>query len=488
MTAWWQAAGSAGGVAVALAGLLAVTALLALGWRRRLAAAEAALAAREQAEHEREAGVRRLEQELAQSDAQLDSSRERLAALEAELAGTRDRLAEQRERATRLETEREQMALRHREQLALLEEARERLKEEFHQLAGRIFEERQQAFSAQSRDGLEATLKPFREQVDQFRRRVEELHGQQSRDSGSLKAQLEQLAGLNARLGEEAAGLARALKGDQKAQGHWGELMLETVLERSGLRRDIEYRREVSLQGDQGRQRPDAVIYLPDDRHLIVDAKVSLVAWTRVVNAEAQDEREAAMKAHLQSLRSHVAGLSGKDYPALPGLNSPDFVFLFVPVEPAFAAAFERDPSLFQEAFDRQVVVVTPTTLLASLRTVAGLWSLERQNENARLIGERAEKLLAKFSGFVESLEEVGRHLERASDSQRRAMGRLSSGQGSLVAQATELERLGVRMRKPLPAELVRAATGDQGEEGEEDPSDREGEPGGDESPASNRA
>ncbi|MEQ6888359.1 DNA recombination protein RmuC [Halomonas sp. CS7] len=488
MNEWLQAAGPADWVAMALAGLLALTAALALGWRRRLADAETRLAAGEQARSDLEAGVRRLEQELAQSDAQLDASRERLAALEAELVATRDRLAEQRERATRLETERDQMALRHREQLALLEEARERLKEEFRQLAGRIFEERQQAFSAQSRDGLEATLKPFREQVDQFRRRVEELHGQQSRDSGSLKAQLEQLAGLNARLGEEAAGLARALKGDQKAQGNWGELMLETVLERSGLRRDIEYRREVSLQGEQGRQRPDAVIYLPDDRHLIVDAKVSLVAWTRVVNAEAQDEREAAMKAHLQSLRSHVAGLSDKDYPALPGLNSPDFVFLFVPVEPAFAAAFERDPSLFQEAFDRQVVVVTPTTLLASLRTVAGLWSLERQNENARLIGERAEKLLAKFSGFVESLEEVGRHLERASDSQRRAMGRLSSGQGSLVAQATELERLGVRMRKPLPAELVRAAAGDHGEEGEEEPSDGEGELGGDESPASNRA
>lgn len=456
----------AGGLAV----LLLVMAWTGLSWRRRLASAEARLLAREEERVERDASVRRLEQELVQSDAQLDGSRERLAALETALTETRDRLAERREYAARLEVEREQMALRHREQLALLEEARGRLKEEFQQLAGRIFEERQQAFSAQSRDSLEALLRPFREQVDQFRHRVEELHGQQNRDSGSLKAQLEQLAGLNARLGEEAAGLARALKGDQKAQGHWGELMLETVLERSGLRRDIEYRREVSLQGEKGRQRPDAVIYLPDDRHLIVDAKVSLVAWTRLVNADDEAERDAAMRAHLQSLRGHVATLSGKDYPALPGLNSPDFVFLFVPVEPAFAAAFERDPSLFQEAFDRQVVVVTPTTLLASLRTVAGLWSLERQNENARLIGERAEKLLAKFSGFVESLDEVGRHLERAGDSHRQAMARLSSGQGSLVAQATELQRLGVRMKKPLPKELVRAAEGEAHDEATGDP------------------
>jgi len=468
MNELWQTAVPAW-VAGGLAGLALVAGMLAFaGWRRRLML-EAQCREHAQQCREAVASVRRLEQELVHSDVQLDGSRERLATLEAELGRSRERLAERGEQVARLEVEREQTERRHCEQLALLEEARERLKAEFQQLAGRIFEERQQAFATQSHAGLEALLQPFREQVEQFRQRIETLHGQQSRDTSSLKAQLDQLAGLNARLGDEAAGLARALKGDQKAQGHWGELMLETVLERSGLRRDIEYRREVSLQGEQGRQRPDAVIYLPEERHLIVDAKVSLVAWTRVVNAESEAEREAAMKAHLQSLRSHIAGLSGKDYPALPGLNSPDFVFLFVPVEPAFAAAFERDTSLFQEAFDRQVVVVTPTTLLASLRTVAGLWSLERQNENARQIGERAEKLLNKFSGFVASLDEVGRHLERASDSHRRAVSRLTSGQGSLVAQATELQRLGVRMKKPLPADLVRAADGEPPGEPRED-------------------
>lgn len=446
-----QEAGLGWLVAAVLGTLLVALTGLALAWRQRLAAVEAARA-------EGEAAARRLEQELVHSDAQLDASRERLAAAETALAAAREQLAERRERCAWLEAEREQLASRHREQLALLEEARAGLKEEFHQLAGRIFEDRQRAFSVQSRDSLEALLRPFREQVDQFRRRVEELHGQEQRERGSLKAQLEQLAGLNARLGDEAGELARALKGDRKMQGNWGELMLETVLERSGLRRDIEYRREVSLHGEQGRQRPDAVIYLPEERHLIIDAKVSLTAWTRVVNADDDAEREVALKAHLQSLRDHVSGLAAKAYPDLPGLNSPDFVFLFVPVEPAFAAAFERDPDLFQDAFSRQVVLVTPTTLLASLRTVAGLWSLERQNDNARLIGERAERLLTKFSGFVESLEDMGRHLERARESHRQAMGRLSTGQGSLVAQAGELQRLGVRMRKPLPAHLRRAA------------------------------
>ncbi|MEQ5766353.1 DNA recombination protein RmuC [Halomonas sp. H33-56] len=452
-------------LAPALAGvsLLAMT-LLALAWRghRQGQRREQALAAelettKAQLEQRREA-ARQLEQELAISDAQLDASREQLETQRGELGAARQQLADVREHNARLETEREQMAARHREQMALVESSREQLKQEFHRLAGQVFDERQQAYQTQSREGLESLLKPFREQVDQFRQRVEDLTGQHSREAVSLKAQIEQLAGLNARLGEEAAGLARALKGDQKAQGGWGELMLETVLERSGLRRDIEYRREVSMNGEQGRQRPDAIIYLPEDRHLIVDAKVSLTAWTRVVNADDETERESAMSAHLTSLRSHIRGLAAKDYPALPGLHSPDFVFLFVPVEPAFAAAFERDPSLFQEAFDRQVVVVTPTTLLASLRTVAGLWSMERQNENARVIVSRAERLLAKFSGFVDSLDDVGKHLERASASHHQAMNRLSQGQGSLVAQALELERLGARMKKPLPEELKRAA------------------------------
>lgn len=429
--------------------------------RKRLGRAQTDLEQLRQQLNKGEYQTRQLEQELTVSDSQLDASREQLQALQASLEDLRQRLSQAREHNARLETERVQIGERHREQLALIEDSRERLKMEFRQLAGQIFEERQQNWQAQSRDGIETLLQPFREQVDQFRRRVEELSGQQSRDSISLKSQIEQLASLNARLGDEAAGLARALKGDQKSQGNWGELMLETVLERSGLRRDIEYRREVSIEGDSGRQRPDAVVYLPEGRHLIIDAKVSLSAWTRVVNAEDDVERDAAMTSHLQSLHRHVRGLAARDYPALPGLNTPDFVFMFIPVEPAFAAAFERDPGWFQAAFDRQVVVVTPTTLLASLRTVSGLWSMERQNENARIIVARAERLLAKFSGFVSSVEDIGKHLERARVSHRQAVDRLSRGQGSLVAQAVELERLGARMKTPLPDELRRNADGD---------------------------
>lgn len=449
-----------------LAGLLLALVASFLLWLGALRQGARRSAALTQRLTEVEAQYRRQEQELALSDAQLDGVRQQLAEREAQLADTGERLATLRERNARLETERDQQRQHFAEQLRLVEESRERLKQEFSALAGRIFEDRQQAFTAQSRESLEALLKPFREQVGQFQRRVEELHGEEVRERSSLKTQLEHLAGLNRQMSEEAASLARALKGDKKMQGNWGELMLETVLERSGLRRDIEYRREVSIQGEDGRQRPDAVIYLPDHKHLIVDAKVSLNAWVSYVNAEGEDERAMALKSHVQALRQHIDGLAERDYARLPGLKSPDFVFLFVPVEPAFAAALEHDPSLFQAAFSRHVIVVTPTTLLASLRTVASLWSLERQNDNARLIAERAERLLTKFRGFVDSLEDVGRHLERAQGSYQQAMGRLSSGQGSLVAQAVSLERLGVRMKRPLPAHLV-AGTGKMSEDTE---------------------
>ncbi|MHB0776129.1 DNA recombination protein RmuC [Halomonas sp. WWR20] len=407
----------------------------------------------------------RLERELAQSDTLLDSVREQHAELqrqlherERRLMDTGERLAALRERHARLEVERDQEREHHGEKLRLLEEARDRLSRDFEALAGRIFDERQRTFTAQSRESLETLLKPFREQVGHFQRRVEELHGQEMRERTTLKAQIDHLASLNRQITEEAASLTRALKGDKKMQGNWGEVMLESVLERSGLRRDQEYRREVAIQAEEGRLRPDAVIYLPDDKHLIIDAKVSLNAYVGYVNAESDGDRDAALKAHLQAVRQHVQTLSRRDYQRLPGLNSPDFVFLFMPVEPAFALAFQHDDTLFQDAFAQDIVIVTPTTLLASLRTVASLWSLERQNENARLIAERAGRLLDKFRGFVDSLDEVGRHLERAQGSYRQAMGRLTNGQGSLVNQAVALQGLGVRMKRELPVHLTQAA------------------------------
>ncbi|WP_110707976.1 DNA recombination protein RmuC [Salinicola sp. CR57] len=456
---------STGGL-VLLGGLVTILVGVLVWQRRHWMGERDSLQARLQTS---ETQCRRLEQELAQSDGQQDDLRERqaqlqqqLGAREQQLEALNERLAALREQYGRLETRHEQQQNQHAEQLQLLEQAKTRMGHEFESLAGRIFDERQRAYSAQSRDSLEALLKPFREQVSGFRQRLEEIHGQEVRERTTLKVQIDQLATLNRQITEEAANLTRALKGDKKMQGNWGEVMLESVLERSGLRRDIEYRREVSIEGEQGRQRPDAVIYLPDDKHLIVDAKVSLNAYVRYVNAEEDAEREQALRAHVQAIRAHIDGLAGRDYPRLPGLRSPDFVFLFMPIEPAFAVAFQFDDTLFQDAFSRDIVVVTPTTLLASLRTVASLWNLERQNENARHIAERAGKLLDKFQGFVSSLEDVGRHLGRARGSYDQAMGRLATGQGSLVGQALALEKLGVRMKRALPEHLTREADADE--------------------------
>lgn len=442
---------------------LAVAALIALWWRgqhqRTLVET-----LEEELERLREQ-VGDTERMLAEREALLEREqthtqelRAQLSQREHRLAEVNDALSDYRERTTRLEVEKQRDTAHFEERLSLLGSARQELTHEFERLAGRIFDERQQQFSRHSRESVSALMTPVREQIEQFRARLETLHGEQQQGRTQLSTQLESLAGLNRQMSEDASNLTRALKGDSKSQGNWGELILERVLERSGLRQGIEYEREVVLTHDQGRSRPDAVIYLPESRHLIIDAKVSLTAWSEVVAAENDAAREQAMRRHLRSVRSHIETLSDKGYARLPGLNAPDMVFLFMPIEPAFAAVFEHDDRLFHEAFDRHVVLVTPSTLLASLRTVAGLWRLERQNDNARDIVARAEKLLEKCQGFVTSMEEVGTHLERAAGSHRQAMNRLRDGQGSLIAQAGRLNALGVRNRKPWPESVSESA------------------------------
>ncbi len=400
--------------------------------------------------------------------------RQQLSQRDHRLAELGEALADYRERCTRLEVEKQRDTAHFEARLALLGSARQELTHEFERLAGRIFDERQQQFSRHSQESVGALMAPVREQIEQFRARLETLHGEQQHSRTQLTTQLDYLAGLNRQMSEDASNLTRALKGDSKSQGNWGELILERVLERSGLREGIEYAREVVLTHDAGRSRPDAVIYLPESRHLIIDAKVSLTAWSEVVAADSDAAREQAMRRHLRSVRSHIETLSDKGYARLPGLNAPDMVFLFMPIEPAFAAVFEHDDRIFHEAFDRHIVLVTPSTLLASLRTVAGLWRLERQNDNAREIVARGEKLLEKCHGFVTSMEEVGTQLERATSSYRQAMNRLRDGQGSLIAQAGRLNALGVRNRKPWP-ESVRESARSGREAQEAHPAERHG-------------
>lgn len=339
-----------------------------------------------------------------------------------------------------------------KEKLDLLERNRDALKQEFENLANRIFEQKSERFSQQTRTSLDTLLNPFREQLSDFRKRVEDVYTTETRDRQALRSEIDSLQKLNRQITEEASNLTRALKGDKKIQGNWGELILERVLEKSGLRKGVEYDTQGSYRdGDGQLLRPDVVVHLPDSRNLIVDSKVSLLAYQQWVTAEEESERQEALKAHVEAVRQHIRSLSDKDYSQLHGLHSPDFVLLFMPIEPAFVAAFQQDENLFSEAFERKIIVVTPTTLLATLRTIENIWRYERQSQNARLIADRASAVYDKLRVFVESMEKLGSQLQTVHGTYDSAMNTLTRGKGNLISQANRFVELGVRVKKELP-------------------------------------
>nr|WP_256833640.1 DNA recombination protein RmuC [Pseudomonas oleovorans] len=336
-----------------------------------------------------------------------------------------------------------------------LQGARNELRAQFSELATKIFDEREQRFAETSQQRLGQLLDPLKERIQAFEKRVDESYQQEARERFSLNKELERLQQLNQRLGDEATNLTRALKG-QKTQGNWGELVLERVLEHAGLEKGREYHTQVSLKGAGGeRFQPDVLIRLPGDRQVIVDAKVSLSAYQQYVVAVDEPIRQQALKQHLISLRSHLKGLSSKDYQRLEGLHSLDFVLLFVPIEAAFAAALQAEPDLFQEAFEQQVVIVSPTTLLATLRVIDSLWRQERQGQNAREIAERAGQLYDKFVAFVADLDEMGSRLQQLDKAYASARNKLVDGRGNLIGRVENLKLLGARASKSLPGELL---------------------------------
>lgn len=336
-----------------------------------------------------------------------------------------------------------------------LQGARNELRAQFSELATKIFDEREQRFAETSQQRLGQLLDPLKERIQAFEKRVDESYQQEARERFSLSKELERLQQLNQRLGDEATNLTRALKG-QKTQGNWGELVLERVLEHAGLEKGREYHTQVSLKGAGGeRFQPDVLIRLPGDRQVIVDAKVSLSAYQQYVAAVDEPIRQQALKQHLISLRSHLKGLSGKDYQRLEGLHSLDFVLLFVPIEAAFAAALQAEPDLFREAFEQQVVIVSPTTLLATLRVIDSLWRQERQGQNAREIAERAGQLYDKFVAFVADLDEMGSRLQQLDKAYASARNKLVDGRGNLIGRVENLKLLGARASKSLPGELL---------------------------------
>ncbi len=342
------------------------------------------------------------------------------------------------------------------EKLQLLQDARKQLESEFNNLANRIFEEKSERFLKTNKDTLQATLDPLRTQLKDFRSKVEDVYDKETRDRLSLKHELNTLKELNQRMSEDAINLTRALKGDKKAQGNWGEIVLERVLEESGLRRGHEYETQFSAtSGDGQRRQPDVVVRLPEGRDIVIDSKVSLVAYDRYVACEDDAEKKLALAEHVQAVKQHIDGLSLKEYEQLEAINSLDFVLLFIPIESAFMAAFDSDPSMFARAYDKQIIVVSPTTLLATLRTVQTLWRYEHQNRNAEKIAAQAGAIHDQFALVLESLEDVGRHIDRAHESWDKTRARLSTGRGNLVKRVQDLEKLGARTKRTLPAGMV---------------------------------
>ncbi|WP_297496492.1 DNA recombination protein RmuC [Ferrovum sp.] len=374
--------------------------------------------------------------------------------LQREVNEHRQHLAQVAELQTRLEAERRQAG----EKIVLLQEARDELSLQFKNLANDILEEKSRHFKEQNENSLGQLLNPLRERLGEFGTKVEEIHRRDTEQQAQLKAELGHLKALNQQMSVEAHQLATALKGQAKKQGNWGELVLENLLDRSGLREGQDYRREVSFTTEEGRRRPDVIVYLPQSKHLVIDAKVSLNAYTRYVNAEEDAERAVALKEHVQAVAARIQELSDRSYFTLPNLNTPEMVFMFIPIESAFVEALRADDSLFQKAIEKNVLVATPTTLMTSLNIVRQLWRFEEQNAHTAELAERAGRVYKKLVGFVASMEQVGKELEKARTVYDKAYGQLHSGKGNLIAQAREFERLGVSIQARLPEDLVAKA------------------------------
>lgn len=394
---------------------------------------------------------------------------EKIRTLESEIELARQHAVDLREQANSqigaLNTELAQVktlfdaeASKARENLAILTEAKEALSNQFKSLANDILEEKSKRFTEQNQTNIGQLLNPLKDRIAEFKTKVEEIHTHDTAQQATLKAELAQLKDLNQKMTAEAHDLATALKGQAKKQGNWGELILGNVLDRSGLRDGIDFKREVSFNTADGRKRPDVVIYLPQNKHLVVDAKVSLNAYTRYVNAELEVDREIALREHVSAIASRIQELSDRSYFELPGLNTPEMVFMFIPIESAFVEALKADENLFQKAIEQNVLVATPTTLLTSLNIVRQLWRFEEQNAHSAELADRAGKVYKKLVTFLGSLENVGKQLDRARESYDQAMGQLVYGKGNLISQAKDFERLGVSVQNALPEILLARA------------------------------
>ena len=386
--------------------------------------------------------------ELQQGRGELQMAQEHTSHLQTQLAA----------QATQLEAERRAA----HDKLALLAEAREALSHQFKSLANDILEEKGKRFAEQNQQSLGQLLDPLRSRLADFQGRVEQFYDAEGKQRSALAQQVHQLLQLNQALSEDAKNLTQALKGSTKAQGNWGELILERVLESAGLRKGFEYDvQENHLRADGSRAQPDVVIHLPENRHLVIDAKASLLAYEEWAHADDEAVRAGAQRRHLDSVRQHIKGLAERNYQQLYALQSLDFVLMFVPIEPAFMLAVTADNQLYSDAWNRNVLLVSPSTLLFVLRTVAHLWRQEAQTRNAQEIAQRGADLYDHLTAFVEELEKVGKNLGQAQDAYQKAFNKLSKNRGNVIRRAEMLKELGIKPAKALPPALVEAARGE---------------------------
>ncbi len=342
------------------------------------------------------------------------------------------------------------------EKLEQFNESKIQLTDHFKTLAQEILEEKSQRFASQNQQNLDLLLKPLQEKISDFRKRVDDVYSEESKERASLQTEIHNLTALNMKMSQDANALTKALRGDSKAQGNWGELVLETILESSGLRKGHEFDVQDTQRNNDGQLLyPDVVIHLPDNKHVVIDSKVSISAYTRSVQTDNPDDQMAELTAHVNSIRSHMSGLSAKNYQDLYGLGAIDFVLMFIPIEPAFLAAISHQSGLFQEALTKNIVLVCPSTLHATVRTIAHVWRQENQNRNAQEIARQCGALYDKFVGFVHDLDNVGDKLSQTQKSFDEAYKKLSTGNGNLVRSAQKVRELGVKPNKSLPTALI---------------------------------
>ncbi len=381
--------------------------------------------------HEKDNLQEKLEKEEALTTQQAD----RLARAEVEFANLKEKLATQKQE---------------------IEELQKKFTTEFENIAHKILKQNSQEFTQVNQKNIGEILNPLKEKIQTFEKKVEETYEKGIKDQTDLKAELKKLHDLNLKISDEATNLTKALKGDVKKQGNWGEVILERILERSGLTEGREFEKQESVTGEDGsRLQPDVVIHLPEQKHIVVDSKVSLIAYERWVNEADEDEKKKHIKDHLLSIKTHVKTLSEKHYQKAIGLNSPDFVLLFVPIESSFSVAIEADQELFSFAWDNKVVIVSPSTLLATLRTIASIWQQENQTRNAFEIARQGGALYDKFVNFIADLEKIGANLDTTRKNYDAAMNKLNDGRGNLVRSAEKLKELGAKASKELPQKFL---------------------------------